>query len=203
MPETPAIASPLQNDLVLSDRLFDRVFPFSQRLRSHVHWTPVEIAKRACSLLSGGASRRVLDVGAGVGKLCLVGALTTPCAWTGIESDERMVDAARRAAAALGVESRVTFVHGDATAHDWSEFEAIYLFNPFAEILTDSRLDPMMRRDVYVETVARAQSRLVETRPGTRVVTYHGFGGEMPTGLALLERHPAELDELCLWVREG
>jgi SAM-dependent methyltransferase len=196
-----SISSALRQQLVIADAQFDRLFPPSQRIRSGVHWTPVEIAIRAASLLAPDPGRRVLDVGAGVGKLCLVGALTTQSRFTGIEKDSRMIEVARRAAGKLGVGDQVEFRHGDATSFDWSAFDSIYLYNPFTEMLIDPKLDALMRRDRYGEYLQRAQQRLVETKPGTRVVTYHGFGGEMPDGFALVERQPAGLDELCLWLR--
>lgn len=195
-----SISSALRNHLVIGDPVFDKLFPSSLRFRSRVHWTSVEIAMSACMLLAPGPNRRVLDVGSGVGKLCLVGSLITRSSWTGIEKDTTLVHAARNAAAKLGA-SNSSFVHGDATAFDWSGFDAIYLFNPFAEILGDTRLDPMARRDRYSEMIARARDRLSRTNPGTRVVTYHGLGGEMPQGFALRHRQPAGGDELCLWTR--
>jgi len=42
------------------------------------------------------------------------------------------------------------------------------------------------------------ERRLAAARPGTRVVTYHGFGGEMPPGF---ERVRRDADELSLWIR--
>jgi SAM-dependent methyltransferase len=196
-----SITNGLRNQIVISDAHFDRLFPPSQRLRSRVHWTPIEIAVRACSLLAGGSNRRALDVGSGVGKLCFVGALTTRAHWTGIEKDARMVDVARRAGAKLGVDNQVEFLHGDATRLDWSGFDAIYLFNPLGEMLLDSTLERIQRRERYIETVHRVQQRLVEVTLGTRVVTYHGFGGEMPEGFSLLQRQTAGNDQLCVWMR--
>jgi len=39
-------------------------------------------------------------------------------------------------------------------------------------------------------------------RAGTRVVTYHGFGGKLPAGYALASREPAGGDALELWIRQ-
>lgn len=200
-PLAASIPDALRDQLEVSDVRFDRLFPAAQRLRSYAHWTPVEIAIRAARLLAPTPDRRVLDVGSGVGKVCLVGALATRATWTGIETDFHMTELARRAATQLGIDTRVEFQHGDATAVSWAPFDAIYLFNPFSEILIDHELDPLERRDRYVETVQRAETRLAETRAGTRVVTYHGFGGELPDTFTLVGRQPAGSDELCLWMR--
>ncbi len=185
--------------MVLRD--FDRVFPADLRVRSALHWTPVDVAIRAARLLAPTDGARVLDVGAGAGKLCLVGALTTAGVWQGIEADRVLVDAATGAALVLGVDGRAAFAHGDAASIDWSPFDALYFFNPFASELEDGDGDPIARWSDFGARVKDTQERLVCARPGTRVVTYHGFGGEMPSGFELISRERAGTDDLALWIR--
>lgn len=185
----------------MQDFTFDRVFPASQRFRSWLHWTPVDVATRAVALLAPTPGRRVLDIGAGVGKLCLVGAATTTSMWFGIERDADMVRIAQAAAARMHVEHRTGFQHGDVASVDWGAFDAFYLFNPFAEVLYSGTGDAHVRRERYVATIALVQRQLSSTDPGTRVVTYHGFGGEMPPCFDCVHRETAREDELCLWVR--
>jgi cyclopropane fatty-acyl-phospholipid synthase-like methyltransferase len=186
----------------VADPMFDLVFPSEQRLRSWVHWTPIEIATRACQLLAWKPEARVLDVGSGVGKLCLVGALTTDARWFGVEHDGAMVEAARIAAATLGVEDRTRFFHGDAMALEWSSFDAFYLFNPFAERFMAARHDDVSARDAYLASVDAVQRRLATTKLGSRVVTYYGFGGALPPGFRLIHREAANEDQLCMWERQ-
>jgi len=203
MPQT--ISHALRNGSPMDDRDFDRVYPTEQRFRSWLHWTPLDVAQRACALLAPRSGSRVLDVGSGVGKVCLVGALTTDSQWFGIERDSEMVQAAIEAARKLRVEARAHFLLGDMTSVTWSEFDAFYLFNPFAESLftADSDLDALGRREAYVENIEFVQHQLSSVGPGTRVVTYHGFGGDMPPEFDLVQREPAREDALCLWIRRG
>jgi SAM-dependent methyltransferase len=182
---------------------FDQIYPGEQRERSCLHWTPLDVAQRACALLASEPAARVLDIGAGVGKLCLVGALTTSAHWFGIERDAAMVAAAQAAADALGVTARATFIEGDIDSLDWSVFDAFYLFNPFAEARWAVEGDRLARRDAFVATVALTEQRLADAAPGTRVVTYHGFGGEMPASYDLAHREPAHEDVLELWIRRA
>lgn len=197
-----ALVHALRHGAPVADPLFDLVFPADQRLRSWVHWTPLEVAVRASTFLAWKPGARVLDLGAGVGKLCLVGALTTDASWFGVEVDPRMVDAARAAAAALGVTDRVTFHQADATQAAWPDLDSIYLFNPFAERrLAATKRDELACLDAYAASVYAVQRRLVAAKPGTRVVTYFGFGGQMPPCYDLIHREPAHDDELCVWVR--
>lgn len=183
------------------DALFDRVFPAEQRFRSYLHWTPVDVARRACALLAPERNMRVLDIGAGVGKLCLVGAMHSDARWFGIERDREMVRVAIAAAEQLGVAARTSFAHGKLAQVDWPAFDAFYLFNPFAETLFACDGDALERRERYVADIAFVQDQLASARPGTRVVTYHGFGGDFPPGYELVHREPAHEDELCVWVQ--
>jgi hypothetical protein len=189
--------------LPVDDEVFDRLYPFSQRTRSSYHWTPMDIALRVCALLEPSSGEAVLDIGAGVGKMCLVGALATAGTWHGIELDARMVHAAEVAARRLGVAERTHFAVGAAGSIDWAPFAGFYLYNPFAESLFKSSVDPAIRRGTYLENLAVVERKLASARAGTRVVTYHGFGGDVPDGFELVTREPAREDELCLWIRRA
>ncbi len=197
------ITGALHRPSFMQDVIFDQVFPAVHRLRSWVYWTPVDVALRACALLAPTDAHRVLDVGAGVGKLCLVGAMSTSASWFGIERDAEMVDVANAAARTLGVHDRVRFAHGDVRSLDLSAYDAFYLFNPFAEVLFDDCDDPLARRDDYVAMIAHVQEQLANAAPGTRIVTYHGLGGDMPVGYELAHEEPAREDHLRLWIRAG
>lgn len=186
----------------VDDAQFDRLFPSSQRFRSWMHWTPVEVAVRAAALLAPG-HERVLDIGAGVGKLCLIGAATTSASWVGIEQNADMVNAANAARVRLGLETRVRFIRGDIAHLDWTSFDSFYLFNPFAEMLFVGDGTPLERRERYVATIEFVQSRLARAATGTRVVTYHGFGGDMPRGFECVHYERAREDELRLWIKRS
>lgn len=186
----------------MQDAKFDQVFPAAQRPRSYLHWTPVEIAERAAALLAPTSDCRVLDIGSGVGKMCLIGAAATGAAWFGIERDAEMVEVARAAASRLQLDDRATFLVGDVSSVDWSMYDAFYMFNPFAEMLVYGPDDALTRREQYVAAIELVQRQLARSRVGTRVVTYHGFGGSLPSNYQLVHREAAREDELCVWVRQ-
>jgi hypothetical protein len=192
MPEL-AVAR-LRQGLSVDDARFDRIYPEWARRLSTVHWTPVAVAARAAALLVRAPGTRVLDVGAGVGKLCLVGSMVTQGVFFGIESCSMLVHAARDAATRLQMLG-TRFVHGNMMELDWRRFDALYLYNPFADNLeaVDSRA-----YDVYV---AFARAQLHAARPGTRVATYHGFGAAMPPSYRLEFEGERELEWLELWTK--
>jgi SAM-dependent methyltransferase len=181
------------------DRQFDRLLPHELRHLSLTHWTPVQVAVRAASLLGATRYTRVLDVGSGVGKVCSIGALSTSGTWVGVEQHARLVDTASDLARALGVADRTRFLRADAFAIDWNEFDALYFYNPFElALFDDARPNPS--KSVQI---ARVQQRLAALPNCTRVVTVHGFGGEMPPSFELLyhERMPEFALDVALWIQ--
>jgi predicted RNA methylase len=189
--------------LSTTDRTFDELVPSELRHLSQSHWTPVDVAIRAAKLLSPTRDVRILDIGAGVGKLCSVGALSSPATWCGVEQHELLVTTARGLARAFGVADRTMFVHGDAFSIDWDDFDAVYLYNPFELPLFAESTDAENNALESRVQVTRTQERLAALRTGTRVVTFHGFGGVMPPSyeLASQERVPIVGLDLVLWIQ--
>jgi SAM-dependent methyltransferase len=181
-----------------TDQAFDALVPLGLRHLSNLHWTPIGVATQAAKLLAPERGVRVLDVGAGIGKLCTIGALSTQARWFGIEQQEVLVTAAEHLARSFGVEDRTTFMLGDAFSISWSEFDALYFFNPF-----ELPLFPTAPNDSFRVAITETERRLRDLRAGTRVVTLHGFGGTMPPCFELLrhERISASDGDLACWVR--
>lgn len=166
-----------------------------------MHWTPAHVAVRAASLLSPTRDTRILDIGSGVGKVCSIGALSGAGLWCGVEHHAPLVSTATRLARLLGVSDRTRFVEGDVFSIDWSEYDALYFYNPFELTLFDY-LDANPSR---VLDVARVQERLAALPNLTRVVTFHGFGGVMPPsfGLVYHEHVPGLGLDLALWIQRS
>jgi len=187
---------------VLADELFDLIYPEPIRGLSSNYWTPVEVARRAIELLAARAGSHVLDIGAGVAKFCILGAMTSPATFTGVEHRANLVDVGRRAIEKLGV-PRARMVHGTLETVPWAEFDAFYLYNPFEENLADhgDRLDNRveMSEARFCRDVLAVECALGRATRGTRVVTYHGFGGKIPRSYRLLVEEPCGTDRLRLW----
>lgn len=155
----------------VSERDFDLIFPKAARKFARAEWTPLVAAVRAAAMLVDRPGVRVLDVGCGAGKFCVIGSLTTKGQFTGIDTDEELVDIARELASAAKL-PRLTFRYGDALTLDWTKFDALYFFNPFANSAGDEA--------EFMATIGRVSAKLAAMPSGTRVVTYHGYGGQMP-----------------------
>lgn len=187
------------------DSEFDDHFPRQLQVKSSMHFTPIAVARCAARLLAPVPGMRVLDVGAGPGKFCVVAAREVPSGtFVGIELRPHLVRIAKRLARQLSI-SNVQFLAGDAFDLDWSQFDAFYFYNPFAEqmhetpFLLDRTLD--MDPSKFLHYVDAVCERLRTARIGTRIVTYHGFGASPPTGYDLVETHKVGSDHLQLWIK--
>jgi SAM-dependent methyltransferase len=187
-----------------TDDAFDQELPEPLQIKSSVHFTPLEVARQAASLLAPSPGMTVLDIGAGVGKFCLAAARAVPHAtFVGVELRGHLVRVAGRLARQLRLPN-VRFLHGDALDLDWTRFDSFYLYNPFAEQL----FEPVFSLDRSIELepsnfyryVAGVQDRLARAPAGTRVVTYHGFGAPLPVGFELV-RAPFGSSFVELWIK--
>lgn len=161
---------------------------------------------RACRWLSACGVQAVLDVGAGAGKFCVVGALSTRMHFTGIEQRRHLVTAACSLADLYRASPRATFVEGTLDALDLTAFDALYFYNPFGEnIYAESdRLDDTVElsRARFERDTALVTRSLEGMAIGALVLTYNGCGAQIPDTFDLLRSRPAPTNLLRLWRKE-
>jgi SAM-dependent methyltransferase len=191
--------------LAFDDAAFDEQLPVSLQVKSSTHFTPVEVARHAARLLAPSPGMTVLDVGAGAGKFCLAAAFAAPCArFVGVERRPHLVEIATRLARAWGI-ANAWFIRGDALDLDWSQYDAFYFYNPFAEQLFEHAfvLDHTIDFDPanFILYVTAVRQRLALARPGTRLVTYHGYGAPPPLGYEREREDAIGPDRVELWVK--
>lgn len=190
---------------VVSDAEFDAIYPEEIRRLSAVHWTPFEVAVRALELLELDERSRVLDVGSGVGKLCLIGALRTRATFVGIEQRDPLVALSREVSAIYGA-TRASYIAGSVEDLDWQEFQGLYFYNPFGECLLAGEQRITFEAELSVaryDHLVSATRRKLEAAPlGTRVVTFHGLGGPMPIGWRCVASEDWVDGVLKCWVRD-
>jgi SAM-dependent methyltransferase len=98
---------------------------------------------------------RFFDIGSGTGKAVMLAALLCDAQGSGIDCNGALIDLARSASAALGIES-ASFVHGDARETPFDDADVFFMYLPFtgralatvmARLLERARLDtPRTRR---------------------------------------------------------
>ena len=196
-----ALANQLRGREAAADDVFESIYPAAFRESSQCFWTPVSVALRAAEWLVRGPETRVLDVGSGVGKMCIVGALSTGATFVGVERRPHFVAAAIRAAERLEARS-ARFVVGAFEDQDVTAYDGVYLFNPFEEnILPMLRIDHdvEMEPQLYDDYTLHVQEQLERMPLATRVVTYFGSCAEVPDCYACVET--AYDGMLKLWVK--
>ena len=197
------ISRDLRSGTIVQDQDFDQVYPHSIRALSESHWTPVEVAIKAAKLLTYTSKMRILDVGSGCGKFCTIAALVSDADYVGIEQRSQLLLLAKKTARRLQA-SNVNFILGNMMELDWSAYNGFYLFNPFHENrLKLNKIDGtiLLSHSKYHLYVRSVVSKLEQLKKGTRVVTYHGFGGKMPETYAK-RSVSTEINELELWVKD-
>lgn len=194
----------IEDGALLTDFFFDALLPKKARDLSERHWTPTEIAIRAARLLAEKPTDHILDVGSGAGKFCVLGGLSTPGKFTGVEIRKPFFEIAEGLAEEFDLEKRVRFLNQDLLTIDWKPFTGFYLFNPFYEHIAEPvRMEPAidfgMQR--FEQLVRGVQAHLREAPIGTKIAIFHGFGGGIPVGYRRLLKEAAGPDFLELWER--
>lgn len=186
----------------IEDEKFDQVYPAAVRKLSAIFWTPVAVAAEAARLLVTEPGARVLDVGCGAGKFCLIAATLTDGRFTGVEQRAELVTAAQDAAALLGAEG-VEFLHANIMDVAFAEYDAFYIFNPFEEHLHGYKLDSAvpLSPELFKRYTSYVSDQLGLQPLGTRVVTYMGYADDIPACYDCEQTFFN--DDVKLWVKTG
>ncbi len=187
----------------VGDERFDRIYPPNIRQLSSVFWTPLAIAAEAAKMLVTAPGTRVLDIGCGPGKFCLVGVSLTEGHFTGVEQRAELVVAATNAATELRL-TGVEFIHANVMEIAFSDYDAFYLFNPFEEnMFSGHKIDSSvpLSATLFKRYTSHVAAELALMPAGTRVVTFMGYADEVPSCYAC--ELAAFRDDLKLRVKTG
>jgi predicted RNA methylase len=188
----------------VDDDAFDALLSIRSQVCSRSFWSPVAAARRAAELFRDAGAQRVLDVGAGAGKFCVVASLVLGHRVWGIERRDSLVREGEAIATALGADIELT--HGTLVDVDPTRFDGFYFFNPFGEYVADEedRYDTNFPRsfDGYVRDARRVERWLRAAPVGTVVVTNHGLGGRIPASFTVKHTERSGRGVMRLWVKE-
>jgi hypothetical protein len=179
----------LRRTYYASDAAFDKLYPERIRSLSRRHWTPMEVARKSALFLANVPGKKILDIGSGVGKFCLIGAQRFPNAsFYGIEQREELYDHAIAAKMASQV-NNAEFILGNFTQVDFSEYDNFYFYNAFFENLDkEDRIDEEVEHSASLYVYySRYLFNALDSRPaGTRLVSFHSLD-EVPVSYQLVE----------------
>lgn len=189
----------LKADITVEDEEFDTIFPAQIRTLSAAHFTPIEESIAASRFLAGIPEAKVLDIGSGAGKFCMIGAACTTGHFTGVEQRGNLCAISEQIAADYHL-SNVRFIHSNITDIAFEDYNAFYFFNPFYEhIFRNGGIDEAITLDknLYTHYVAYVKEQLGNMPEGTRLVTFHTHAEQIPD--TYLARSVSEDERLVMW----
>lgn len=166
----------------VSDNDFDAIYTSQIREVSKIHFTPVDVAKTAARFLVEKPGAKVLDVGSGAGKFCMIGAACTNGVFTGVEQRKSLFQISELLSGQYGL-SNATFIHSNILDIGFQDFDAIYFFNSFYEnVLENEPIDDSIRPDksLYALYAQYMKTELEQMPAGTRLATYFSYLREVP-----------------------
>jgi hypothetical protein len=177
----------LKKNIDIEDSTFNMLYSTRIRRLSERHWTPVAIAKIAADYLVDKPNKKVLDIGAGVGKFCLVGAASTKGIFYGVKQRASLTKLSKKIAEKHNVEN-VEFIHSNITDISFSDYDAFYFYNSFFEnIDTSCPIDKIVvpNNELFLSYSNYVRDQLNKTPKYTRLVTYWSTWEEIPESFDL------------------
>jgi SAM-dependent methyltransferase len=179
----------LRLSIDITDEEFNKIYPQNIRVLSSKHWSPVTVAKAASEFLTDRPGARILDVGSGVGKFCMVGAAHTKGHFTGVEQRQHLVELSENISVRHGL-SRVNYLHANITDIDFRNYTGFYFYNSFYEnIQPAKRIDDTVRLDVqlYQTYSVYMVEQLSGLPTGARFAAYYAPRTAVPKNFKLVD----------------
>ncbi|MEO6836874.1 MAG: methyltransferase domain-containing protein [Ginsengibacter sp.] len=185
-----------------SDRKFNSLYPKPIQEVAEKHWTPLEVAKKAAKFLAISPDVKVLDIGSGAGKFCLTAGYHYPLTlFYGIEQRANLVKLSEEMANFLELRN-IFFICDNITNIDFDKYDHFYFYNSFYEnIQGTQKIDSSVpySQELYNYYNRYLLKQLNKKVAGTRLVTYHSFGIEIPAGYEVV--HTDYNEYLKFWIK--
>lgn len=193
----------LKSGIVVDDPEFDSMYSGRVKKISEIHFTPVKVAQVAARFLVDKTGTRVLDIGSGAGKFCMVGAACTEGCFTGVEQRKNLHTLAKRLSKRYELPN-IEHIHSNVMTLDFEAFDAVYYFNAFYEnIVQEGAIDQAVPLDkaFYTLYTQYMREQLGKMPIGTRLATYFSFMDEVPSSFRV---RATDFDlKLKLWEKVG
>ncbi|MCO4291551.1 class I SAM-dependent methyltransferase [Solitalea sp. MAHUQ-68] len=180
-------------DFFSANKTFDSLYSKNVQQLSGKHWTPMLVAVKAANYLAETDGAKILDIGSGVGKFCLIGAKHfDKCSFYGVEQRKDLIAEAERVRNILKIKN-VDFIHNDFAKLNFDDYQHFYFYNSFFENLVEEEdvlIDNHFSNSGLYERYTNALHKILKDRPsGTKLVTYQSTQHEIPADYQLIESH--------------
>lgn len=183
------------------DTEFNTIYPSPLDDLAGLHFSPITVIQDAIEFLVQQEGTRVLDIGSGAGKFCMVGASCSAGVFTGVEQHEHLHLISKKMSKFYQIKD-VHFIHQNINTINFSDYDAFYFFNSFYENLdtSDSLISNMeINRDLYHEYSAYVYNQLQNMPIGTRLVSYFSYNLEIPNNYLL--QSSSHAGKLKMWIK--
>jgi Methyltransferase domain len=189
----------ISEDIPVRDEDFNTIYSKKLQEKAPFHFTPVAVAKRVAQYLVDKSDTRVLDIGSGVGKFCMIGSVCTDGYFVGVEQRPTLFSVANRLVKKYKL-SHLEFINANITSIEFTQYDAFYCFNPFFENLRpDEKIDNSveLNRDFFHTYAIYVRQQLEKMPKNTKSATYYSFLEEVPDSFQIQDM---EMDgKLKLW----
>lgn len=190
-------------DYFFSDKKFNSLYPAYIQKVARKHFTPLGVAQMAAEFLAKDEAVKILDIGSGAGKFCAAAAYYTPKAsYFGVELRENLLQNAELIKNKLQL-NNITFIKGNFTDVDFTQFNHFYFYNSFYENIVDvGRIDEALpfSKEQYSAYNAALFKCLEPMPAGTRLVTFHVATTELPPSFKVTREEIEGFLKFCVKV---
>ncbi len=179
---------------------FDELLHSEFQKLSTTFWSSNEIIDLTIDWLELNSTSRVLDIGSGVGKFCVLGSQISDASFTGVEIRKNLVAEAKRLANKLELDNCV-FIHSDVRDFDFQEYDSFFYYNPFCEhIAIDEVIDNTIEfsRENHRKYEELMFEKLKTLSVGIKIITYCSSDFILPRNYHLIKTNGDST--LALWV---
>jgi tRNA1(Val) A37 N6-methylase TrmN6 len=151
-------------------------------------------------MFTGPRDAKVLDIGSGAGKFCMIGSAATNAIFTGVEQREKLHKVASKIVKYYHL-SNIHFIHANIMDIDFKAYNGFYFFNPFYENIEKSYvIDETVELktqnfNIYTKYV---KEQLDSMPVGTRLVTYWSSLKDIPRSYKVQQKSVNGLLEMWL-----
>ncbi|TGL69056.1 methyltransferase [Leptospira jelokensis] len=190
----------------MTDFQFDSLLPEALQILSPYQWTPNLVIAHTWEFLKGEKVSSLLDLGSGVGKFCLILSQYAKNRFPicGMEDRNELVQIAESLKIKMNV-GNVSFVSSNFLESFPYGHSHYYVFNPLYETIKGSHTigDAKIKSaKLFLHNLQRLKEHLFFCPKGTKLITYHGFGGSVLPGYKVQTKVNLELGEWMVWEKE-
>jgi SAM-dependent methyltransferase len=177
----------IKSNKKVKDNVFDAIYSNGLKEVAEIHFSPIEVVKKAAQYLVKKKGDRILDIGSGAGKFCMIGSVFTDGFFTGVEQRKHLHELAKSIFETHNL-SNVVFIHANIMDISFTDFDGFYCFNPFYENINPSgKMDDLieLKRTLYDDYSSYVKAQLESKPLGTKLVTYFSYLTEIPDSYRL------------------